>query len=227
MNIAIIPARKNSKRIKNKNIKIFNGKPMIYWPIQELKKTKIFDKILVSTDSLKIKSYAQSLRIDAPFVRPKDISDDFSPTIDVVNHAIRWLKNKGLSYDYICCVYPTAVLMKKKFIIDTFKLIKKNNKNFVFPASKFEYPILRSFKRVSNGNIKMPFPKYFKYRSQDLEEYYHDAGQFYWGSEKSWLRKLKFFDKYSDFYEIPKSQSQDIDNLEDFKIAEIFKKYIK
>ena len=126
--LAVIPARGGSKRIKNKNIKTFNGKPMIYWPINELKKTKIFDKILVSTDSLKIKKYAQSLAVEVPFIRPKNISDDFSPTIDVVNHAIKWLKNRGLKYDYICCVYPTAVLMKKKFIIDTFKLIKKNNK---------------------------------------------------------------------------------------------------
>ena len=225
--LAVIPARKGSKRIKNKNIKIFNGKPMIYWPIQELKKTKIFDKILVSTDSLKIKSYAQSLRIDAPFVRPKDISDDFSPTIDVVNHAIRWLKNKGLSYDYICCVYPTAVLMKKKFIIDTFKLIKKNNKNFVFPASKFEYPILRSFKRVSNGNIKMPFPKYFKYRSQDLEEYYHDAGQFYWGKADSWLKLKPIFSKSSTIIKIPRLWAHDIDTLEDWKRAEIMHKVLQ
>ena len=73
----------------------------------------------------------------------------------------------------------------------------------------------------------MLYPKYFKYRSQDLEEYFHDAGQFYWGSEKSWLKKFKFFGKYSDFYEIPKLQSQDIDTLEDFKIAEVIKKYIK
>ena len=225
--LAVIPARGGSKRIKNKNIKTFNGKPMIYWPINELKKTKIFDKILVSTDSLKIKKYAQSLAVEVPFIRPKNISDDFSPTIDVVNHAIKWLKNRGLKYDYICCVYPTAVLMKKKFIIDTFKLIKKNNKKFIFPASKFEYPILRSFKKDKKGKIKMLYPKYFKYRSQDLEEYFHDAGQFYWGSEKSWLKKFKFFGKYSDFYEIPKLQSQDIDTLEDFKIAEVIKKYIK
>lgn len=123
--LAVIPARAGSKRIKNKNIKIFNGKPMIYWPIKELKKTKIFDKILVSTDSLRIKKYAETLKVDVPFLRPKKISDDFSPTIDVINHAIKWLRDKGFYYDYICCVYPTAVLMKKKFILDTFKLIKK------------------------------------------------------------------------------------------------------
>ena len=225
--LAVIPARGGSKRIKNKNIKIFNGKPMIFWPIQELKKTKIFDKILVSTDSLKIKKYAVSLGVDVPFIRPKKISDDFSPTIDVVNHAINWLKKKGLNYDYICCVYPTAVLMKKKFIIDTYKLIKKNDKKFIFPASKFEYPILRSFRKDEKGRIKMLNSKYFNYRSQDLVDYFHDAGQFYWGSKKSWLKKSKFFDKYSGFYEIPRLQSQDIDNLEDFKMAEIIKKYIK
>lgn len=225
--LAVIPARGGSKRIKNKNIRIFNGKPMLYWPIEELKKTKIFDKILVSTDSLRIKKYAETLKVDVPFLRPKKISDDFSPTIDVINHAIKWLKEKGLNYDYICCVYPTAVLMKNKFILDTFKLIKKKNKKFIFPASKFEYPVLRSFKKDEKGNIKMLNKKYFKFRSQDLDEYFHDAGQFYWGSEKSWLKKYQFFGKYSGFYEIPKIYSQDIDDLDDFKLAEIKKQNLK
>ena len=92
---------------------------MIYWPIKELK-TKIFDKILVSTDSLRIKKYAETLKVDVPFLRPKKISDDFSPTIDVINHAIKWLRDKGFYYDYICCVYPTAVLMKKKIYFGHF-----------------------------------------------------------------------------------------------------------
>jgi len=225
--LAVLPARGGSKRIKNKNIKIFNQKPMIYWPIQELKKSKVFDKILVSTDSLKIQTYAKSIGVDAPFIRPKNISDDFTPTINVVKHAIKWLKDHGLNFDYICCIYPTAVLMKKSFITETFKLIKKNNNSFIFPASKFEYPILRSFKGNLAGEIKMLNSKYYNYRSQDLEEYYHDAGQFYWGSEKSWLTRRKIFDKFSDFYEIPRINCQDIDNLEDFKLAEIIKKNIK
>jgi len=220
MNIAIIPARGGSKRIKNKNIKIFCGKPMISYSINEAKKTKLFDKIIVSTDSSKIKKISEKFGAEVPFVRPKNLSDDFTPTADVMFHAVKWLKEKKLNPKNICCIYPTAPLMKSYHLINSYRLFKKRKKDFIFAASKFSYPIQRGFYVNEKGSIKMVDCKNYKKRSQDLKEVYHDAGQFYWGSFDGWVKKKKMFDAYSSVYLMPKHRVQDIDNIEDWKFAE-------
>ena len=191
MNIAIIPARGGSKRIKNKNIKIFCGKPMISYPIQEAKNTKLFDKIIVSTGAAKIKKISEKFGAEVLFIRPKNLSDDFTPTGEVISHAVNWLKHKKFNPKNICCIYPTAPLMKSYHLINSFKLFKKLKKDFVFAVSKFSYPVQRGFFVDKKGTIKMIDSKNYKKRSQDLKEVYHDAGQFYWGSCNGWIKKKR------------------------------------
>jgi pseudaminic acid cytidylyltransferase len=215
MKIAVIPARIGSKRIKKKNIKIFNGKPLIYYSIEAAKKTKIFDKIYVSTDSEEIKKISKKLGAEVPFVRPKKLSDDFTSTKDVIKHTIRWCLANKINPKYVCCIYPTAPFINYKNIIKSYKLLKKNNYNFIFSASKFQSSVFRSF-YMEEKKLKKVFPKFSNYRSQKLQNCYYDAGQFYWGSVKSWIQK-EIFSQNSRLIEVPVLEGFDLNTPEDWK----------
>ncbi len=219
MNIAIIPARAGSKRIKNKNIKLFCGKPIIYYSIIAARKSNIFNHIIVSTDSPKIKKISEKYGADVPFIRPKNLSDDFTSTMDVVKHSIKEISYNTKNLN-ICCIYPTAPLIKKDDLIKSYKNFQSNKCKFIFSASKFSYPTQRGFYLSKKNFIKMVNKKNYSKRSQDLKATYHDAGQFYWGSYKSWLNEKLIFTNKSSIYLLPRLRVQDIDNIEDWKIAE-------
>ncbi len=124
-NLAIIPARGGSKRIKNKNFKLFFNKPIIYWSIKAARETKLFDKIIVSTDSNKIAKICKSYNVEIPFLRPKIFSGDKVSAIKVVKHALFWFKNKNILFDRVCCIFPAAPFITKKTIKKGFNLLKK------------------------------------------------------------------------------------------------------
>lgn len=220
MNVCIIPARGGSKRILKKNIKSFCGKPIIGWSIEAAIASKCFDKIIVSTDDNKIAKIAKKYGAEIPFVRPKSLSDDRTPTAKVISHAIKWLKNNYEKPLHVCCIYPTAPFINSRDLRKGLKIIKKKNSNYVFGVTNFAYPIQRSFKIKKDKTLKMLFPKYYKHRSQDLDEVFHDAGQFYWGKTSAWLNKIEIFSKNSIPILIPRTRALDIDTIEDWKIAE-------
>jgi len=145
MNIAIIPARIGSKRVKQKNIKIFEGKPLIYYSIKAAKKTKIFDKILVSTDSKKIRDIVLRYGAEVPFLRPKKLSDDYTGTKDVINHSIKWCMKNKIEAKYVCCIYPTAPFINYKNLIKSYKLIKKKKLTSLFLPQNFKAVFLDPF----------------------------------------------------------------------------------
>ena len=227
MRVAIIPARGGSKRIPKKNIKIFCGKPIIGWTINILKKSKIFDKIIVSTDDKKISKVAMKYGAEVPFLRPYKLANDKASTEDAVVHAIKWLQKKGLKLSEVCCVYPTVPFLQIKDIKKSLKDLISGRWEYVFAGTTFEYTIFRSFKKNKNGKIKTIFPGKIKKRSQDLEPTYHDAGQFYWGASKTWLKKKRIFDKNSKMNLLPRWRVQDIDNINDWKKAEIIFRLLK
>ena len=215
MNIAIIPARIGSKRIKKKNIKIFNGKPLIYYSIQAAKKSKIFDKIFVNTDSKKISEIARKYGADVPFLRPKELSDDFTSTKDVIKHSIQWCLDNKINPKYICCIYPTAPFLNFKNIIKSFKLLNQKRYNFIFSASKFQSSVYRSF-YIKENKLKKIFSKFINFRSQQFKDCYYDAGQFYWGSVNSWQNKEIFSDN-SGIIEVPVHEVHDLNTPDDSK----------
>ncbi len=219
-NLAIIPARGGSKRIPKKNIKLFNGMPMIYWSIKALKKTKLFKKIIVSTDSDEIANIALKYGVSVPFKRPKKLSDDYSVTSDVMDHAIDYLIKKGENYKNICCVYATNPFLKPQYLIDSYKMFINSKKKFLFSATEFCYPVQRSFYINKNNHIKMFDKKNFGKRSQDLPKLYHDAGQFYWSKSDSWKNRPIIFSSISEAFILPNHEVVDIDNLDDWKRAE-------
>lgn len=218
MNIAIIPARQGSKRIKEKNIKKFLGKPIISYAIKKALKTKLFDYVVVSTDSLKIKKISEEFGAKVFFLRPKKISNDKATTQEVIKHALKWFKNNNMQFNYVCCIYPTSILTKPNDLIKSYRLIKNSKWSFVMSAQKYSTQIERSF-NLKDNKIKLFNKKKFYKNSQDFKDFYHDAGQFYWGSSKIWYSKNSLNNK-STIYQLKKHQAVDINTLEDWKFAE-------
>ncbi len=221
MNIAIIPARRGSKRIKNKNIKEFFGKPIIAYSIQSAIQSNIFDKIYVSTDDKEIAAIAKNFGAEVPFLRAAELSDDYTTTTKVISNFIKKLKNEKIVSEFICCIYPAAPLIKADKITEAYKKISKENWSFVFSAAQSKFQVLRSFEKDKMNSLKMHFPENFNTRSQDLKKSYFDAAQFYWGKKDAWLEEKNIFDKNSTIVEIPPLEAIDIDTEEDWKSAEI------
>lgn len=223
-NIVIIPARQGSKRIKNKNIKIFCRKPIIIWTYKILKKLNIFDKIIVSTDSNKIIKVCKSYGMKDFIKRPKSLATDFIGTHEVIQHAIKKIEEKYFIRN-ICCVYPCSVFINKKDLSQAFKILKENRDNFVLPITKFSHPIQRALKfNYTSKKIRKENRKNYMKRTQDFATYYHDAGQFYLSSVSIWKNPKKKIDKG---IVIPKWRAVDTDDLEDWVQAEINFKNLK
>ena len=227
MNVVVLPARKNSKRIKNKNIKPFLGIPIIIRTITKLKKSKIFDKIIVSTDSVRIKKIVEQYGAYVPYYRAKKLSDDHTGISEVVADVTRWMLRKKWKVKYVCCVLPTNPLLQKKYLKAGLKLIIKSNCKFVFSASMIKSNFLRSFYETNTKGIKMLYPRNYKKRSQDLKKIFIDCGIFYWAKPKSWISSYKIFSKQSKTIKIPSSLNYDIDTQDDWKKAEKFAKLNK
>lgn len=217
--IAIIPARGGSKRIPKKNIKDFFGKPLIAYSIEVALKSKLFDKVIVSTDDEEIAKIAKKYGAEVPFIRPKELSDDFTGTGDVVNHAIEYLKQNGEDFDFVCTIYATAPFLDEKYLIEGFEKLKNSNAKNAFSCTSMPFPIQRTFKISSNERCEMFWPENFMKRSQDLEEAYQDAGQFYWTNLNGKSDEI-IFGKDSIPIVLPRHLVQDIDTLEDWERAE-------
>ncbi len=219
MNIAIIPARQGSKRIKGKNIKNFLGKPIISYAIKKAISSKLFDYVIVSTDSSKIQKISENYGAKVFFKRPKKISNDKAKTQDVIIHSLDWFKKKNILFEYVCCIYPTSAMVKSIDLKESFKLVKNMKWSFVMSAQKYTTQIERSFKLL-NKRIVLNDKKKFIKNSQTFQDFYHDAGQFYWGTSKSWYSKNTISSNKSTIYELKKYQAVDINTLEDWKFAE-------
>lgn len=220
MKIAIIPARGGSKRIPRKNIKAFHGKPMIAYSIEAALTSGCFEKVIVSTDDAEIAEVAKQYGADVPFLRPDSISDDYATTMDVMEHAIRWCENEGWNIEAACCLYATAPFVLPEDLQKGHELLRDKNVQFAFSATSFPFPIQRAIKIDDQGSVSMFSPENEQVRSQDLEEGYHDAGQFYWGQTSAFLNKLSIFSPHSKAVLLPRCRVQDIDTPEDWELAE-------
>ena len=227
--IAIIPARGGSKRIPKKNIKDFFGKPLITYSIEIAINSQLFEKVIVSTDDKEIAEIAKKYGAEVPFMRPKELSDDFTATADVVNHAINYLENLGEEYEYICTIYATAPFLQTKYLTQGYEKLQSSDAINAFSSTSMPFPIQRTFKLDQNGRCQMFTPEYYMTRSQDLEEAYQDAGQFYW-TNRARQKKSKNRVIFSDIsipIILPRHLVQDIDTPEDWKRAEYMYEAIK
>ncbi|AAZ18515.1 putative Acylneuraminate cytidylyltransferase [Psychrobacter arcticus 273-4] len=220
MKIAVIPARGGSKRIPRKNIKEFCGKPMIAYSIEAALQSGCFDKIIVSTDDLEIAEVAKSYGAEVPFMRPMELSDDYSGTIPVIRHAIEWLIKQGFDPELICCLYATAPFVTAEYLQQGFQQLKSTNAAYAFTVTSYAFPIQRAIKLNPELGVEMFDRNNFNTRSQDLEEAWHDAGQFYWGRVDAWLTEKIIFGADSTPVILPRHRVQDIDTSEDWDRAE-------
>lgn len=220
MNIAIIPARGGSKRIPHKNLRDFCGQPIIAWSIQAAINSRLFDRVVVSTDSHDIARVARMHGACVPFIRPPHLSGDFTSTIAVIQHAARWLIDDGHKPTRICCLYATAPLIEIADLKTGLDLLSNNsNLDFAFSVAHFGFPIQRAL-TIQNGKLQMMQPEHEMTRSQDLIETCHDAGQFYWGTTEAYLKQKGFYSARSAPVMIPSYRVQDIDTVADWERAE-------
>ena len=219
--LAIIPARGGSKRIPRKNIKNFAGQPIIKYSIDAAMESGIFDEIMVSTDDQEIAEVGKSFGAKVPFMRSKENSTDMAMTVPVIEEVIMEYKKLGREFDYVCCIYPTAVFVTGDRLCLAKQMILDKCAESVVPVMKFGYPIQRALKVSNDGRMAMFYPENHNVRSQDLEPTYHDCGQFYFLKTSSFLNQKVLYPEITFPLEVPESESQDIDSEEDWKMAEI------
>ena len=222
MNVAVIPARGGSKRIPRKNIRLFHGKPIIAWSIEAAQLSGCFERIIVSTDDVEIADVAKAYGAEIPFMRPKPLSDDHTGTIPVVTHAIGWLREHGIAPLHTCCIYATAPFIQAPDLRAGLDQLVNSSTDFdyVFSVTKYPFPIQRAIRITNQGTVQMFDPKQFNTRSQDLEDSFHDAGQFYWGRSDAWIVGKVIFGHRSAAIRLPTFRVQDIDTIEDWERAE-------
>lgn len=218
--IAIIPARGGSKRIPRKNIKNFVGYPIIKYSIEAAIQSNIFDKVMVSTDDSEITAVAKKYGAEVPFLRSAENSSDYAGTAEVIEEVIQEYKKLGQDYFYLCCIYPTAPFVTIEKLKNAMNLLVDSNADCVLPIMRFSYPVQRALK-IENNLVKMIWPENYHSRSQDLMPVYHDCGQFYCLKTNSLLEQKKLYPDKTIPIELPESEVQDIDNEEDWKLAEM------
>ncbi|MBV1777155.1 pseudaminic acid cytidylyltransferase [Burkholderiaceae bacterium DAT-1] len=218
--VAIIPARGGSKRIPRKNVRLFHGKPMIVWSIEAAKQSHCFDRIVVSTDDEEIAGIALQAGAEVPFLRPSHLADDHSGTVPVVAHAMAELGNLPTDA-LICCIYATAPFILPEDLRQGCALMLERQADYAFPVTTFPFPIQRALRLDPQSGASMFWPEHAGTRSQDLPTAWHDAGQFYWGTQQAWTSGIHPFQANAVAVPIPRHRVQDIDVPEDWKRAEV------
>ena len=220
--VAIIPARGGSKRIPRKNIKPFLGVPLIVRTLLLLQDARVVDRVVVSTDDEEVAALARDAGAEVPFLRPPELSDDHTGTRPVIQHAIRRLEAEaGTTLGPVCSVYATAVFVTADDLAAARRLLLESPAAFVFTAATYPAPIQRALRRRPDGSCEMVQPEHRHTRTQDLEEAYHDAGQFYWGTRDAWLSDTPTFGSRSRMFLLPRWRVQDIDTPDDWQRAEL------
>ena len=221
MKLAVIPARGGSQRIPRKNIREFAGRPIIAYSIAAALDSGLFDRVIVSTDDEEIAGVAVDNGAQAPFLRPASLADDYTGTNAVVKHAIGWCADLGEAAQFACCIYATAPFVRTSDLRDGFSRLRESGKSFAFSVTSFPFPVQRAIRITAAGTIEPMHLEHVSARSQDLEEAYHDAGQFYWGVAEAYLQDVPLFSSASVPVILPRHRVQDIDTLEDWERAEL------
>lgn len=218
--LAVITARGGSKRIPKKNIKEFCGKPILCYSIEAALKSGCFDEVMVSTDSEEIRAIALQAGAKVPFLRSEQTAGDYATTAQVLEEVLEQYEKEGRHFDAVCCIYPTAPFVTAGKLQSAMEKLQRTDADTVSPVVRFSYPPQRGFV-VEDGYTVMKWPENRTARSQDLEPMYHDCGQFYCLRVDSFLEQRQIFMKKMVSVELPESEVQDIDTMEDWKIAEL------
>lgn len=218
--VAVITARGGSKRIPKKNIRSFCGRPIIEYSIEAALQSGLFDEVMVSTDSGEIAELAKAAGAMVPFMRSAETANDYASTADVLLEVLADYEKAGCSFDTICCIYPTAPFVTAEKLKQAVLLLEEKDVDSVVPVVRYSFPPQRAFV-LRDGFTVMKYPEHAKTRSQDLEPYFHDCGQFYCMQTKRFLEKKQIFTDRMLSIEMPEMQVQDIDHESDWELAEL------
>lgn len=225
--LAIIPARGGSKRIPRKNVRPFQGRPLLAWPIQAALASALFDDIVVSTDDQEIAEVAVRYGATIPLIRPAHLADDHTPTAPVVAHAVASMAAQGHRYEAVICIYPAAVFVTPQDLNRSEPLVLRAGEGrHVASVVRYAHPVQRALRMTDNGTLEPRDPKMIQSRSQDLEPLFHDAGQFYWATPDTWLSECPLLAQVVP-YEMPAWRVQDIDDEDDWRRAEIIHRMLQ
>ena len=220
MKVAIIPARGGSKRIPRKNIKTFVDRPIITYAISAAISSKLFEKIIISTEDPEIAAIGKSYGAEVPFGRPLALAGDETPTVPVVAHAIQALRLQGLDPEYVCCIYPCVPFIQALDLVAGFELLCTTGAGYCYPVTEFPSSVQRALRRFPSGKIQPFYPEYEWTRTQDLEPAFHDTGQFYWGGVNAWVNGCGLQSSGAGLV-IPHWRVVDIDTPDDWYRAEL------
>ncbi len=221
MKLAVIPARGGSKRIPRKNIRDFCGKPIIAYSIETALQTGLFDEVIVSTDDNEIADIASQYGADTPFMRPAHLADDYTGTNAIVKHAVEWFQQHEKPATFACCIYATAPLLLAKHIQQGFDKLQQQDSAYAFSVSHYDFPVQRALRMRDDGLLDALYPEHINARSQDLEDAWHDAGQFYWGKAQAFIDEIPMMAGHAVGIPLPRYRVQDIDTEEDWRQAEL------
>ena len=226
MNIAIITARGGSKRIPHKNRKPFCGKPIIGYSIEAARQAGIFDTVMVSTDDDKIAEIARNAGAEVPFMRSAEMANDYATTADVLREVLDQYESRGIVYDNACCIYPTAPFVTGEKLKRAMELLTRENRDSVMPVVPFSFPPLRGMV-INDDRLQYKWQEFAMARSQDLEEIYHDCGQFYAFRVDTFRESGKLVTDNTAGMVISELEVQDIDNEVDWELAEMKYRLLK
>lgn len=226
MRIAVIPARGGSKRVPRKNARPFCGVPMVARAVATAHATGLFAHVLVSTDDAEIAAIAEAAGAEVPFMRPAALSDDHTPTVPVVAHAVGHAVEQGWDVGLACCIYPCTPLLAPQDIAGALTLLQSAEADFAYPVTEYAHPVQRAMRRVGSGRMQFLQPEHELARTQDLETAWHDAGQFYWGRAEAWLAHRRMHSGGVG-YPIPHWRVVDIDTEDDWTRAELIYKALE
>lgn len=218
--VAIITARGGSKRIPGKNIREFCGKPILCYSIEAALESGVFDEVMVSTDSEEIAEIARKAGATVPFFRSEETSNDYATTADVLLEVIREYRKRGTEFQYACCIYPTAPFVTALKLQEGMKYLETDDVDSVMPVVQYSFPPQRGVE-VEDGCIRIKWPEYYNMRSQDLSPIYHDVGQFYCFKTAQFEETNRVIGERCKPIIVSDLEVQDIDNEEDWKIAEM------
>jgi pseudaminic acid cytidylyltransferase len=221
MRLAVIPARGGSKRIPRKNIRLFAGKPVMAYSIKAALASGCFDEVIVSTDDEAIAAIAREYGAAVPFMRPTELADDHTILADVITHAINWYRGQGHVVNQACCIFATAPFVSAADLKAGQDALTSKGIHFALSVTSFAFAVQRALRLSNDGTVDAMYPQYRLTRSQDLDEGWHDAGQFCWGTAEAFIQKLPVFAPHTVAVKLPRHRVQDLDTLEDWHRAEL------
>lgn len=218
--VAIITARGGSKRIPRKNVKEFLGKPILLYSIEAALNSGIFEEVMVSTEDEEIAELARRAGALVPFMRGDENANDFATTTDVLLEVVGEYEKRGKHFEFGCCIYPTAPFVTAEKLRDGMEKLAASDADTLMPVVPFSFPPQRGMV-IREDKLQFVQPEHALTRSQDLEHWYHDVGQFYCFRTENFKRNKILTVGNVLPYVVSELEVQDIDTISDWKIAEM------